>query len=222
MEKDYLKEMISELEKGIIKEKELFLHEAVEKYGKEEGISLLNRYLDGFREKLGLKSGRFPVFFFKEEGSILNCYSIQINPFVDLDLENKSIIPDHCFDPTIQYRVIERKGHNFGYFPLSIRMPLRENLLFKVPVFMDIYEVKKEPSFFSSISEVVDSKNLGLSDSFVLSHLLIERLAKKLGDSSYEINGSNHFGDKRSVELVFKLLEQKDLLEEIMVENIKA
>jgi hypothetical protein len=218
MGKDYLKEMISELEKGIITEKELFLHEAIEKYGHEEGMTLLNRYLDVFREKKGLKAGRFPLLFFKEENLLLTCYSIQINPFLGLELEKKKVIPDNFFDPKIKYLVTKTREARSGYIPLSIRMPLRENLLFKVPVYTAIYEVKKESSFFSSISEVVDSKNIGLSEAFVLSHFLIEKIAKKLGHT-YKIDGLNHFGDKRSVDFVIQILKQKDLLEELMSES---
>jgi hypothetical protein len=203
-----LDEEISELESGLIKEKELFLHEAIDRYGHVEASNLLLKYNYEFIKKFDLKHGRSPVHFFKVKGDELSCFSVQDDNLND-SIVGMSVIPDVHFDFSSNYTVISKKNSGVIYYPISLKLPFRENLTLKVPIFFSTYLVKKEPSGIYNISDFFTAKRIGLTDSVILSNHFLELMAKRLG-IEYSITSSNRIGDQKTADLVFSLLKKNE------------
>lgn len=201
-----LESALNDFREGLIEEKELFLHEVIERYGPTKGSQLLGRFLSQFKSKFGLTSGRSPINFFSVKGNELHCFSIQEN-ILDESIVGLSVVPDVNFDLKRKYKILSKKTSKLHYYPLNVTVPFREDLVLKVPIFFTSYDVSEEPNDFNEIGDIVLANRIGINEPIILSHYCLESLAKKLG-KEYKITGENIFGDKETAEIVFGLLKE--------------
>lgn len=198
---------ISELENSIVSDKELSFQEVTNKYGPEEASSLYLSYTDELIKKFNIKRGRSPVHFFRLEGTELTCYSL-LDDNRNEEIIGMTVIPDINFDFSEQYRLISKKNSVLTHLPLDIKIPYRDPLVLKIEVYLTTFLVEKEASGLGSISDFFTAKQIGLTDSIILSNYYLEKLSKKLGHD-YEIKSYNRIGDKKTVELLFELLNKQ-------------